>query len=80
MAAPGRLRSSESRHGEKAEARNPSQVVARTFNHSVLPASTHPDPEQEKENLPPAKVRTGIVSVNGHDVGQMRCTGRSSHV
>jgi hypothetical protein len=35
----------------------------------------YPDPEQERENLPPGKVRTGIVSVNGHDIGEMRCTG-----
>ena len=34
------------------------------------------DPEQEREAVPPAKVRTGIVSVNGQDVGQVRCTGR----
>ncbi len=33
------------------------------------------DPEQERENVPAPKGRTGIVSVNGHDVGEMRCTG-----
>ena len=35
--------------------------------------STHADPEQE--SAPPPKVRTGIVSVNGRDVGEMHCTG-----
>ena len=36
-----------------------------------LPMSAHPEQEPE----PTAKVRTGIVSVNGQDVGKMRCTG-----
>jgi hypothetical protein len=38
---------------------------------SMLPMSAHPEQEPE----PAAKVRTGIVSVNGQDVGKMRCTG-----
>lgn len=29
----------------------------------------------ENRGSQPAKVRTGIVSVNGHDVEKMRCTG-----
>ena len=33
------------------------------------------DPEQEPESSGSPKVRTGIVSVNGRDVGEMRCTG-----
>lgn len=38
------------------------------------PSSSHPDPaEQEGASLPSAKVRTGIVSVNGQDVGVMHC-------
>ena len=40
-----------------------------------MPGSTHPDPEQLLEVLPAPKVRTGIISVNGRDVGEMRCTG-----
>jgi len=40
-----------------------------------LPVSAYPDPEQEAATSNP-KVRTGIVSVNGQDVGKMRCTGR----
>ena len=40
------------------------------------PASAHVDPEQEREATPDPKVRTGIVSINGQDVGQMRCTGK----
>ncbi len=39
------------------------------------PTSAHPDPEQERERAPNSQVRTGIVSVNGQDVGEMRCTG-----
>ena len=41
------------------------------------PTSAHPDPEQESAaaDTPDPKVRTGIVSVNGQDVGEMRCTG-----
>ena len=33
------------------------------------------DPEQEREGASKDKGRTGIVSVNGCDVGKMRCTG-----
>lgn len=38
---------------------------------AMSPMSAHPEQEPE----PAAKVRTGIVSVNGQDVGKMRCTG-----
>jgi hypothetical protein len=38
---------------------------------SPSPMSAHPEQESE----PAAKVRTGIVSVNGQDVGKVRCTG-----
>ena len=37
------------------------------------PSPAHPSPEQPAENLHSAKVRTGIVSVNGCDVGIMHC-------
>ncbi|MGB8886145.1 MAG: hypothetical protein WCC87_05440 [Candidatus Korobacteraceae bacterium] len=40
------------------------------------PVSAHADPEQPAEPASTAKGRTGIVSVNGQDVGEMRCTGR----
>jgi hypothetical protein len=43
----------------------------------AAPASTFPDPE-EREASASSKVRTGIVSVNGRDVEQMRCTGGRS--
>ena len=33
------------------------------------------DPEPEREAPAAAKGRTGIVSVNGRDIGEMRCTG-----
>jgi hypothetical protein len=39
------------------------------------PDSTHPDPEQGREGGSKSDERTGIVSVNGRDVGKMRCTG-----
>lgn len=42
-----------------------------------LPSSAYPDPEQETAS-PNSKARTGIVSVNGKDVGEMRCTGGRS--
>ena len=42
----------------------------------TLPVSAHADPEQEQERAASPKARTGIVSINGQDVGQMRCTGR----
>ena len=38
------------------------------------PSSAHPDPaEPEGANNQSAEVRTGIVSVNGQDVGIMHC-------
>jgi hypothetical protein len=33
------------------------------------------DADAERASSPRPKVRTGIVSVNGHDVEKMRCTG-----
>jgi len=39
-----------------------------------LSLSTHAGAEPEQES-PPTKARTGIVSINGRDVGEMRCTG-----
>jgi hypothetical protein len=42
-------------------------------------APTADEPEQ-RDSAPSSKVRTGIVSVNGRDVGEMRCTGgRPAH-
>jgi len=43
---------------------------------ATQPVSAHADPEQEQEGAASPKTRTGIVSINGQDVGQMRCTGR----
>ena len=41
---------------------------------TATPSSAHPDPaEQEAANYQSEKVRTGIVSVNGQDVGVMHC-------
>lgn len=40
---------------------------------AALPSSAYPDPEQGTDSSPSAKVRTGIVSVNGCDVGVMHC-------
>ena len=39
------------------------------------PILAHADPEQESESSLQRGTRTGIVSVNGRDVGEMRCTG-----
>jgi len=39
------------------------------------PVSAHPAPEQERENAVSREGRTGIVSVNGRDIGEVRCTG-----
>ncbi len=50
------------------------QVIShRSHAKSKMSTSTHADPEQESS--PDPKVRTGIVSINGQDVGEMRCTG-----
>ena len=38
-------------------------------------SSAYPDTEQDRESASVSKTRTGIVSVNGQDVGKMRCTG-----
>ena len=38
-------------------------------------AASQADPEQDVTSPTATKVRTGIVSVNGRDVGEMRCTG-----
>jgi hypothetical protein len=42
---------------------------------AAAPVSAHPDPEQEPTAASKEKGRTGIVSVHGRDVGEMRCTG-----
>ncbi len=47
----------------------------RKAKHAKLPVSAHADPGQDRESPPHSRVRTGIVSVNGQDVGEMRCTG-----
>jgi len=49
--------------------------AGRKVKHASPPVSAHADPEQERESAPDPKTRTGIVSVNGRDVGEMRCTG-----
>ncbi len=43
---------------------------------SKLPVSAHSDPEIPGGVSSNSKVRTGIVSVNGRDVGEMQCPGR----
>lgn len=50
------------------------QVIShRSHAKSKISPSVHPDPEQESPTEPNA--RTGIVSINGQDVEEMRCTG-----
>lgn len=57
------------------EARLHKLGASRKAEHANQPVSAHADPEQDRESSPNSKVRTGIVSVNGRDVGEMRCTG-----
>jgi hypothetical protein len=42
---------------------------------TASPSSAYPDPEQEREVPSADKARTGIVSLHGRDVEQIRCTG-----
>jgi hypothetical protein len=42
---------------------------------SKPPVSAHSDAELQTGASANTKVRTGIVSVNGKDVGEMQCTG-----
>ena len=58
---------------QNAEAGIRQQITAHIHHNAKLPVSNHADPEQE--STPTVKARTGIVSVNGQDVGEMRCTG-----
>jgi hypothetical protein len=44
----------------------------------VRDLATRTSVSEERVNSSP-KVRTGIVSVNGRDVGEMRCTGGRSN-
>jgi hypothetical protein len=61
---------------QAAEASVLRRVKSRRTANPTPPVSSHADPEQEREASPKPKARTGIVSVNGQDVGEMRCTGR----
>ena len=71
------LRQAE-QHGKAAVQHGANKVhkiedaIRRRVKSSAPPVSSHPDPE---ESTPASKVRTGIVSVNGRDVEQIRCTG-----
>ena len=58
--------------GKAANAKHRAEAV-RHRRGQAAPTSAHPDPEQEIESPRPTKVRTGIVSVNGQDVGVMHC-------
>ncbi len=66
-------------HTEQARTKSQSAARAgysrgRSDRPGATPSSAHPDPaEQEAANYQSAKVRTGIVSVNGQDVGVMHC-------
>jgi hypothetical protein len=60
-------------NAEASIRRNMEMNVHENGPNAARPVSAHSDPEQEK--APSSKVRTGIVSVNGQDVGEMRCTG-----
>jgi hypothetical protein len=43
--------------------------------HAAASAAPYSDPDQEPQASSKDKGRTGIVSVHGRDVGEMRCTG-----
>jgi len=43
--------------------------------HAAVTSSAYPDPEQERESPATPSGRTGVISVNGRDVGEMHCTG-----
>jgi len=49
------------------------KVAARRTSNRTKPASAHADPVEQP--APNPKVRTGIVSIHGRDVEEMRCTG-----
>jgi len=77
----GKLHNAEE-HGAKAIHRGTEHLKAAIHNVTAgvrklqaSRASSHADHEQDRESPPNSKVRTGIVSVNGRDVGEMRCTG-----
>lgn len=86
MSMSGKLHNAEE-HGAKAIHRGTEHLRAAIHNvtagvrklqasHEAGRAtSSHADPEPDRERPPNSKVRTGIVSVNGRDVGEMRCTG-----
>lgn len=48
-------------------------ILHKAKGHASTRVSAYPDPEQPSTTQ--VKARTGIVSVNGKDVGEMRCTG-----
>ncbi len=86
MSMSGKLHNTEE-HGAKATHRGTEHLKAAIHNVTAgirklqasrapaRPVSSHADPEQDRESPSNSKVRTGIVSVNGRDVGEMRCTG-----
>ncbi|HUI82959.1 MAG TPA: hypothetical protein VL240_01980 [Candidatus Binatia bacterium] len=86
MAPADAFRSSRS-HGRKKSRPSPAEARKRQESSgsgspgshraatSTLPISAHSDPEQERDATPSSRARTGIVSVNGRDVGHMHCTG-----
>jgi len=70
------LRTLRRETGSKAGNAKPRAEAARHRRGQLSsPASTsaHLDPEQEGDTSRSTKVRTGIVSVNGQDVGIMHC-------
>jgi len=68
------LRTLRRETGRKAaDAKRPVESGRHRRGQTSRTISAHPDPEQESESPKPPKVRTGIVSVNGQDVGVMHC-------
>jgi len=68
------LRTLRRETGSKAaNAKHGAEAARHRRGQTTGPISSHPDPEQESDIPAPSKVRTGIVSVNGQDVGVMHC-------
>ena len=61
--------------GKKGSAKHRAEATPhrRAQTRNTAPPSSHQDPEQEIDTHRSTKVRTGIVSVNGQDVGVMHC-------
>jgi hypothetical protein len=63
------------RDGVRPEQQSKVNMNAHRDHATAAGRSSHADPLQQHEASSHKKVRKGIVSVNGRDVGEMHCTG-----